>query len=291
MKFIKNYRDNDHLKASFNELAINVFGIRFESWDQAGYWTDKYRPYSFEDGDRIIANVSVNEIDLIIKGVKKRGVQIGTVMTHADYRNKGLSRKLLNHIFEDYENKYDIMYLFANHSVLEFYPKFGFSPVQEYQYSIEYRKIGCENRGFVEKLDSTNQEHRNLIFQFASERLPVSEKFGTVNTGELLMFYCLNVFTEDVYYVKHENVIVIYQQKEDQLHIFDIVSTQEFNFNNVLRSISSEHTRKIIFHYTPDYEDFTYEKKAFYDETVLFVKCNDEISLPNYIKHPITSQA
>lgn len=38
----------------------------------------------------------------------------------------------MNKVLEEYENKYDYMYLFANESVLDFYHKFGFKPVEEH---------------------------------------------------------------------------------------------------------------------------------------------------------------
>ncbi|MCQ6267704.1 hypothetical protein M1K46_18905 [Fictibacillus sp. WQ 8-8] len=45
MKLISNYKDHDRLRCSFNNLAQKTFGISFEQWYQAGYWTDKYIIY------------------------------------------------------------------------------------------------------------------------------------------------------------------------------------------------------------------------------------------------------
>lgn len=130
--FMKNYKNNEVLRKSFFELAVNTFEINFEDWYQQGYWGERYIPYSYVDGDQVIANVSVNILELIIHGEKKKAIQIGTVMTHPDYRGKGLSTRLMNKVLAEYENKYDYMYLFANESVLDFYPKFGFKPVEEH---------------------------------------------------------------------------------------------------------------------------------------------------------------
>ncbi|MBP0726439.1 GNAT family N-acetyltransferase [Bacillus sp. RG28] len=291
LKFMKDYRDNTLVRNSFNELAGYIFGgINFENWYKAGYWTDKYNPYSLLDGDKIVANVSVNEIDLVIDGQEKRAIQIGTVMTHPDYRNKGLSREIMNRVLSDYENKHDLMYLFANHSVLDFYPKFDFKPVTEYQYSMKFN-LSLRNNASIHKFDSQNIDDLHFIYQFVSERLPVSMKFGSKNTRELFMFYCLNVFTNDLYYIKDENVIVIYQIKEDVLHIFDIVSKEKFDIVNVLQAIANEQTQKIVFHYMPDYKGLNYEIVEFHDDTVFFVRYTSDMTLPTFSKHPVTSQA
>lgn len=48
-------------------------------------------------------------------------------MTHPDYRGQGLAKKLLEHVIAKYEDQYDFLYLFANDTVLDFYPKFDLS--------------------------------------------------------------------------------------------------------------------------------------------------------------------
>ena len=99
IEILKDYRENAELRHSFNELAKKTFGLNFEDWYQNGYWTDKYNPHS---------------------------IQLGTVMTDEAYRNRGLIRLIMEDIEKEYADKADGMYLFANDSVLSFYPKFGF---------------------------------------------------------------------------------------------------------------------------------------------------------------------
>lgn len=70
--FMKNYKNNEVLRKSFFELAVNTFEINFEDWYQQGYWGERYIPYSYVDGDQVIANVSVNILELIIHGEKKK---------------------------------------------------------------------------------------------------------------------------------------------------------------------------------------------------------------------------
>jgi predicted N-acetyltransferase YhbS len=288
LRLVKGYKEQEALRKSFNQLASQIFGINFENWYQKGYWTDKYVPYSFTDGNKVVASISVNIIDMLIKGEQKRGLQIGTVMTHPDHRNKGLSRKLMNTILEDYENKYDIMYLFANDTVLNFYPKFGFKEVTEHQFSVEITG-GKSNQTAYRKLDGTKDEDLHFIYQFASKRVPVSNHFNSENTKELLMFYCMYVFSHDIYYLENEGAIVIYKKEAEQLHIFDIISDRETNMRDILEQIADPNTKKAVFHFTPNCEGIPMEKEAFKGSEVLFVK--SELSLPADFKHPITAQA
>lgn len=288
--FTNDYKNNNDLRKSFNELAILVFGINFEDWYQKGYWKDRYIPFSYVEGSKVIANVSVNLLDFVINGEKKRAIQIGTVMTHPEYRNQGLSKSLMNKVLEEYENKYDFMYLFANQNVLAFYPKFGFKPVNEYQFSMEY-SAGQTEENIIRKLDGNNGKDLNFIYQFALERIPVSNRFSTDNTQELLMFYCIYVFNKNIYYIKDEEAIVIFEQEDRQLDIFDIVSKKEVNINKILSMISNQNTNQIVFHFTPDYRGMNIQGEIYKGNDVLFVKTSGNNQFPAEVKHPLTSQA
>ena len=74
----------------FFALARRVFGLSFEEWHRAGWWTDRYVPYTmvYRDGSAA-ANVSVNRIDTVWRGEALRLVQLGTVMTAPAHRGKG----------------------------------------------------------------------------------------------------------------------------------------------------------------------------------------------------------
>lgn len=136
-EYVVNYKNNDELRNSFNSLARKTYEFDFEDWYQNGYWSDRYIPYSIADGNNIVSNLSLNVIDFFVMGEKRTYLQIGTVMTDKEYRNQGLSRFLMEKVLEEWRGRCDLIYLFANDSVLDFYPKFGFDSAQEYQYSKE----------------------------------------------------------------------------------------------------------------------------------------------------------
>lgn len=291
LKFTNNYKNNDTLRNSFFELAASTFDIRFENWYQHGCWGEGYVPFSFVDGDHIVANASVNILELIIHGEKKKAIQIGTVMTHPDYRGKGLSASLMNKILEEYENKYDLMYLFANESVLDFYPKFGFKAVEEHLFSMDFHfKATPVEPANLRKLNVTDAKDLHLIQQFASQRLPVSNRFSTDHTPGIFMFYCLNVFNNDIYYSENEKFIVIYQKENNNIDLFDVVSLNEINTKDILNMIADADTEKVTFHFTPD-ENKDIDLKSTLTNEGLFVKTHGDNLYPVHVKHPITSIA
>lgn len=290
LQFIKNYKEHEQYRKSFFHLANSVFGLDFESWYEKGFWEASYIPFSYVDENEVIANVSINILDMIIEGKQYKALQIGTVMTHPDYRNKGLSKDLMNKVLAEYKNMYDFMYLFANDSVLDFYPKFGFERVAEYQYSTNF-SYNLKHRKELRKLDITNKDDLYFIYHLANERIPVSQRFATVNAPGIFMYYCLNVFSEDIYYHDSEEAMVIFQKAENQIEIFDIISRKPVDIHNILMDISRIGTNKIVFHYTPDYEGLTYESNPVKNGGTLFVKTSGNNEFPKQVKHPITSEA
>ncbi|MCP8968609.1 GNAT family N-acetyltransferase [Ectobacillus ponti] len=281
MDYIKGYRNQEQYRRSFDELAQTVFGISFADWHAKGYWTEQYEPHSYRDGDQIVANVSVNKLDLVMGGERKRAIQIGTVMTHPEYRGRGLSADLMHRVLAEYEGQYDIMYLFANHSVLEFYPKFGFQAVEEHQFTMKYTGTGA---GRVRQL---GEQDLPRVYEFARRRVPVSQDFGTANAAELLMFYCTAVFPQNLYYLEDLDVIVLARQVGNELHLFDVVSKREVELEQVLQAFMPAGADKAVLHFTGT--GFM-DTRVYEGSEVLFVKANG-LELPAYFKHPVTSQA
>lgn len=104
-------------------------------------------------------------------------------MTHPEYRKRGLSKRLMNKVLEEYENKYDFMFLFANHNVLDFYPKFGSKSINEYQFSMKFEADKKEKIDLC-KLDvfdivSKKEVHINKILSMISNQ----------NTNQIVFHY------------------------------------------------------------------------------------------------------
>ncbi|OCA80880.1 GNAT family N-acetyltransferase [Pseudobacillus wudalianchiensis] len=289
-QFIKDYKENEELRNSFFQLAHSVFGLNLQNWHEKGYWGSRYIPFSYVADNQIVANVSVNILNTIIEGQKKKAIQIGTVMTHPDYRNQGLSAKLMNQILYEYEDQCDFMYLFANETVLDYYPKFGFSPINDYHFSMEWLS-SRQNPVSMKQLDGTNSEDLSFIYQFAAARVPVSQTFGTVQAEDLFMFHCINVFPEYIYYLPEEDMIAIFEKQEQQLKIYDLISKKTINIEETISKLADEHTTEVSFYFTPDLEASKLRKQLYTTNDQLFIRAKDNLSLPAAFQHPITSQA
>ncbi|MBC6296812.1 GNAT family N-acetyltransferase [Listeria sp. FSL L7-1517] len=288
-QLISDYKDNDKYRASFNRLAESTFDINLEEWYQQGFWNDKYMCYSYLHNENVIANVSINKMELKYQGKEYQAIQIGTVMTHPNYRKQGLATKLINQVISKYEDQYDFFYLFANDSVLDFYPKFGFERVDESSFTIDATSLK-KQFSKVKKLNPKNKMDFQLINRIVSNRMPLSTVLDVKNNEDLLMFYLLNALKDATYYVEELDAIVLFEQEETDLYVLDIISTKKLDVVDVLRYLVTKEIETIHLSFTPEKDKLIDAAYIIETEDMLFMRPNVFVENP-YFLFPSTSHA
>jgi hypothetical protein len=186
---------------------------------------------------------------ILINSENINGIQIGTVGTIPEYRNRGLSRYLMEHVIDKYDPFCNIFFLFANESVLDFYPKFGFKPYNEVIFNsssdIPYSDYSAR------KLNINNNTDIDIINKNLSERLVLTHLFGATDYDFITHWHLLNVFSDNLLYVENEEVIFICAEEKDQLHIWDVIFSKPFNLHTVVSKIIKDEKLKSILYYFP----------------------------------------
>ena len=124
-------------KDELNELIMQAFEFSFDKWHAKNVWNEDYELYSIIENGVMLANISVYKMKMIINGEKRDYLQFGSVATREEHRGKGLSKKLMEHIFSIYPDT--PCFLHGGDDVAQFYPKFGFKPFTYKQPYIEYK--------------------------------------------------------------------------------------------------------------------------------------------------------
>jgi GNAT superfamily N-acetyltransferase len=265
--FAINFKHDQVLRASFNKLTEATFGFNFEKWYQNGFWSDNYIPYSLLQNNKVISNVSVSKIEFIIENEKKLGIQIGTVMTDKEYRNRGLNKFILEQVINEWKEQCDFIYLFANNSVLDFYPKFGFEKIEEYQCS---KSLKISNKqSSLKKINIENIDDLDLLERIIKNSIPIS-KISMRNNESLIMFYCLSFKKNSICYLEKLDTITITDIEGDTLFINDVFSSESVNINDIIQLMSNETIKRVILGFTP-IDDVDYEKSILKQEDTLFV--------------------
>jgi predicted N-acetyltransferase YhbS len=271
LTYVHDYKNDAALRGSFNELTREVFGFDFEDWYRQGYWGDQYRCFSLADNGRIVANASASTFNFVVEGEPRKAVQIGTVMSHPDYRGQGLAARLMATVLEEHEGKCDFMFLFANDTVLNFYPRFGFQRHGQNAFTVpgDAYSAGAKE---LRRLNLSRAEDMALLQRLTAARVPVSKQFGVSNDQWILMFYLTGPFAKHIWYLPEEDIGVIMQHKEDVLHVYDILSLKEVTQKSVFRQVVPQGTKSIRLHFTPDGSIPGVEVTEWQSEDGLFIR-------------------
>jgi predicted N-acetyltransferase YhbS len=271
-------------------LAQRVFGIDFEQWYQLGCWNDDYICYSFADGERIVANVSINKMKLLLDGRICHALQLATVMTDPEYRNRGLCRKLLETALAHHESAHEFTYLYANASVQDYYPRFGFA-----QKRLTRITAKAETAGFmrhpVRQLDIRNPRDWELIRKLTAERTAPSSRCAVLNGDNIFAWYCLNEFPQELYYLEDQEILVVCRKTGDTLLLLDVVSRRGVGISDFIGSFAEGDQVHIEFDFTPGFADIVPVAETLeLRQTDLFFMKPSSALLPEGCRLPLTAR-
>ncbi|HEX3027380.1 MAG TPA: GNAT family N-acetyltransferase [Clostridia bacterium] len=262
--FESDYKNRPEIRRSFNCLTEKTFEFSLEQWYQDGYWHENYIPYSLLKNGAVVSNVSVNLMDFQLSGKKKRYVQIGTVMTDSEFRERGLGRYLMEKVLEEWIERCDQIYLFSNDSALAFYPKFGFEKADQYQCSRKVYRKGSSIS--YRKLEMSSKEDRRLFEKAVSQSKP-SARLALLNPLSIVGYYCGSVMRDHILYLDALETAVIAGVKGATIYLHDLFSPHGISAERVLEALYTRNTRKVVLGFTPI-------DKRLYDENLLQEKDN-----------------
>ncbi|WP_299459176.1 GNAT family N-acetyltransferase [uncultured Microscilla sp.] len=294
VKLIHYYRENAEYRQAFFELVPQIFtGVSFTEWYKRGCWDPKYQGYAMYDETtrQMIANVSICPMDIWLNHRLIQGVQFSAVSSLPQARGKGYHRKLMEAVFKDYAHQTDLFFLFANPSVTDFYPLFGFRQVKEHLFHAAYPSNLSPGFSAVH-LDVDQPDDWQLLTSFTANRTPITQVFGAANDGYILGWGLLYPFRQKILYLPQQQVIVIAETKEGVLYIYDILTQKplsEINFDEVLELVSLPGTHTIELHFTPEKLPLTATPIATNGNSPLFVKGDFPIA-SHHFKFPVMAQ-
>lgn len=252
MELIYDYMLNHELRHKLNELTQKTFGFDFESWVTGGYFEGDYVPYSFMEDGKIISNVSANRMCFMQNGVKKEYIQIGTVMTDETYRNQGLAKKLMEYVVQQYKDKCDGFYLFADLSALDFYRKADFTEGMQYQYRLKLERYKREISKETFLTVDENNEQMKQKYMDAVRHSAVNASLEQMNKFGLQMFYTSDM--SNVYYAEDIDCFVVMEMEEDMLILESVICKEHLSLKEIIKRIDNQYD-SLILGFSPCAED------------------------------------
>ncbi len=264
--------EDPELREMFYDFINVIFpGLDFKRWHELGFWTSDYVPHAILENGRIVSNIGVSRQKVLIHGEERIGIQIGAVGTTPDYRGKGLSRILMEHVLEKYGEIADLFFLYADEDVLDFYPKFGFRRCDGTIFEAESNlPIPAYS---ARKLSLDKPSDLELMRDMIDRRLDLTRLFGARDYGHITFWHLINVFPDRVHYVEEDDAILISSEKDGVVNVWEVIHTNPVDLLSVLpKAIASDRITRIRYHLPPDQLGFNFDRMLPDSDMPLFVR-------------------
>jgi GNAT superfamily N-acetyltransferase len=275
------------LHEAFMRYVPQVFpSISFRRWYELGGWHPDYRAFAIFEGERIVANASLQRMDLVLRGQPATGWQLGAVGVLPDWRGRGLQQQLMTHMLARIDKR-DFVFLFANEDVLDFYPKYGFRRVTEWLFGIEVDIEPAPST--LRRLSVESADDRALVARIAANAQPVTERFGAVRYGGVLLWYWTQFHQQNFYHHAGDDAVVVAEEDLEVLRIVDVLAARPIDLAAYLPQLASRPTQHVEFGFTPERYFPRAQPLCEYLESPLFVLGN--AALPSGpFKFPVLAQ-
>jgi predicted N-acetyltransferase YhbS len=255
---------------AFIDYVPKVFPrASFRRWYGLGGWDEDYVAFSIADGADIVANASLQRMNIVLRGEWITGWQLGAVGVVPQWRGRGLQRQIMQGLLGSIDEK-DIVFLFANDTVLDFYPLFGFKRAVESVFAAEYDVKPASEP--LRALSIDRAEDLALLARVAAAAAPTTREFGARNYGGVLLWYWANFYDGCFYYCEAEDAIIVAELDGATLRICDVLARTPFDLRAYLPRVAKSAAQRVEFGFTPDAWWPDARAIADYTDSPLFVR-------------------
>lgn len=236
------------LQAAFCDYVPQVFRrADFRRWTEWGEWDDDYRAFALFEEGRVVANTSVMRMRLLLEGREVQAFQLGAVGCLPSHRGRGLSRVVMEAALDACGGA--PVLLFANPSVRQYYPRFGFQPWKQTLFAAPHEAVPGGTP--APTLDLADAKVRALLAVLSREGLPVTERFGARGYGTIATWYAANGFARPLRQLSAD-AWVFASVEGDTLYLDDLFAREPFDLRAHLPRLIDRPIRSIHFGFTPE---------------------------------------
>jgi len=236
------------LQAAFCDYVPQVFRrADFRHWRQWGEWDDDYRAFAVFEDDRVVANTSVMRMRLRMDGREVSAFQLGAVGCVPSHRGRGLARVAMTAALESCGDA--PVLLFANPTVRQFYPRFGFQPWKQTLFAAAHEAV--PEGPPAPTLDLEDAKVRADFAALSREGLPSTERFGARGYATVASWHVANGFARPLRQLG-PHAWVSASVEGDTLYLDDVFAHEPFDLRASLPHLIDRPIRSLQFGFTPE---------------------------------------
>lgn len=269
--------DTDWHRRFFAFVADIFPGPGFTLWAERGGWHPSYEIFAIADGDEIVSTIGRTRMRLVVDGATRIGYQLGAVGTRADLRRHGLARHLMEEVIAELDHPDQPIILFANDSVLGFYPRFGFRRV------LQQRFAATVDMGPAAALapvcDVARPGDRTWLADLCTRALPVGRRFATRDYYPIVLWHltCRPVIA---FRFDELDAAVAVTGSATHLAVRDVLAGAPFDLRTVLPRLTQSRISRVEFGFDPEAWWPGAEMSPAADDGPLFVRGLPELRAP-----------
>lgn len=232
----------------FSHVGQVFQGVDFRRWGALGGWTEAYEVFALAVGAEIVASIGRTRMRLVVDGQEATGFQLGAVSTREGHRGEGLSRRLIEAVLADLDHPDQPVILFANPRVLDFYPRFGFRPVDQHRFTAP---VGIAPAAIpAPVLDMARTDDRALLAAIAGRATPVNRCFAARDYFPILLWHLCDRPMR-VHHLKPFDGVAVVSEEASRLTLHDLQAPRPFPLAEALPSLVTAPAREIAFGFDP----------------------------------------
>ena len=258
LTYRSHYFHDPEARAAFIRFLVEIHGLDLTPWDEEGLWDHDFVPFSFFEGDRVIASTCVYSLPMCVQKRECRVAQISSVGTLPAFRRRGLNRELTTRARQWIaEQDHLFTFLFADEEALPFYHACGFEHAPQHRFTCTPPAVPLASRAPV-TLDLSSPDHRRLLERVARTRTPVSHLLGHRSFG-LQMFHALYLLRGLLFYLEEFDLIVAARRHGDAVVFYDLVGSELPAFDQLQPYFQGSEITGFEFGFVPDRLGVSYD--------------------------------
>lgn len=244
------HADTDRHPAFLGYVQRIFPGLDFGPWYRRRGWTPAYEVHAVADQGDLLAAVAVTRATAVVAGQEHRGAQLGAVGVVPELRGRGLMRPLLERVLARLEREVDLVHLYANETVLDFYPRFGFRRVEETDFELAVALAPGPTPAPC--LDLDDDARRAAWLEACARALPPTERFGMRGYGSVALWHASVLYPRAVRVLASGEAYAVAVQQGDTLHLLDLAAPRRFDLLPVLPALLEAPIARVRFGFCPE---------------------------------------
>ena len=220
----------------------------WQLWRDRGGWTESYEVFAIVDDNRVVGTIGRTRMPLVVNGEARQGYQLGAVATLGPYRRQGLARQLMECVIDAVDEPDQPIILFANHSVLEFYPRFGFRRVPQRR-SIARGSIQPSGAQAPRCVPACLADRLRLM-ELCSRAQPNRGPLAARDYYSVLLWH-LTCRSIDAYWLPESDAVIAATTQDGRLVVHDVIAVRPFDLKPVIPTLITVPISELEFGFDP----------------------------------------